>query len=100
MTSIIFGIIVYICTLAGQAIGGFLPKVYRIPYDASISTLFTVIFQPLLWAVVFLIYIDIRIRKEHIDVDILAQRTLGQPPQSQPAKESPKSDTDKDDVWA
>lgn len=101
LTSIIFGVVVWIFSGIGQAVGSFLPENLEIPYNSAISTLFTVVFQPIMWAVIFLIYVDIRIRKEGFDVNILAERTIG--PDNQIRDEAIQSGElikDKDDSWS
>ena len=99
LTSVIFGVIVWIFSAIGQAVGTFLPDNLEIPYNSAISTLFTVIFQPIMWTVIFLLYIDIRIRKEGFDLNILAQY-ISRPEQPSIGEEKPSEEINKDDTWA
>lgn len=95
---LVIGIIVFLVTLmfssVGEMIGGLIPGVIGISFKATVSTLFSVIFQPLILCVIFLAYIDIRIRKEGFDLDILADRTLGSVSQK-PSTPPPAND----DIW-
>jgi hypothetical protein len=78
---LVIGIIVYLVismfSSVGVMIGGMLPGVFGISFKAAVSTMFSIIFQPILLGVIFLAYLDIRIRKEGFDLDILADRALG-----------------------
>lgn len=95
---LVIGIIVFLITLlfssVGEMIGGLIPGVIGVSFKATVSTLFSVIFQPLLLCVIFLAYIDIRIRKEGFDLDILADRALGAV-----SEETSTPPPASDDVW-
>jgi len=97
MVSVGMSVVVTIFSSIGQIIGKFLPENIGIVYNSAISTLFSVIFQPIIWTVLFLMYIDIRIRKEHLDLDILATRTYKSP---KPTPDEPTLKENKDDVWS
>jgi hypothetical protein len=101
LMAIITGVIVLIFSSMGRAFSSFFPQNLKIPFNSSVYTLFSVLAQPLMMCVIFMMYVDIRIRKEGYDLNLLAERTLG-PMQSPPdaeSKDKSQKDTDKDDVW-
>jgi hypothetical protein len=92
--AIIVGLVTSLFASVGETIGGLLPGVLGISFKATISTMFSVIFQPIILCVIFLAYLDIRIRKEGFDLDILADRALGAVSE-EPSSPPPSTD----DAW-
>ncbi len=76
LAALLVGIITQIFLSVGQGIGGLIPGIAGNAFVATVSTLFTLIFQPFTLTIIFLIYLDIRIRKENFDLDILASRSF------------------------
>ncbi|MFH1514709.1 MAG: hypothetical protein ABIG42_04530 [bacterium] len=77
LTALGVAIITQVFMSVGGAIG---ERIHGIPghtFVAAVSMLFIVIFRPVTLAVVFLLYIDLRIRKEGFDLNILAERAYG-----------------------
>lgn len=76
LINLIVGIITVIFSQIGQSIGGMIAdSSVRLATIASIGTLFSLIFQPVMLCAVFLVYLDIRIRKENYDLEILTKRS-------------------------
>ncbi|MCD6217497.1 hypothetical protein J7L05_06515 [bacterium] len=76
LAALLVAIITQIFLSIGQGIGGLIPGIAGNAFVAAISTLFTITFQPITLTIVFLLYLDIRIRKENFDLDILARRSF------------------------
>ncbi len=76
LAALLVAIVTQIFLSIGQGIGGLIPGMVGNAFVAAISTLFTITFQPITLTIVFLLYLDIRIRKENFDLDILAQRSF------------------------
>jgi hypothetical protein len=76
LASLLVAIVTQIFLTIGQGIGGLIPGVAGNAFVAAISTLFTITFQPITLTIIFLLYLDIRIRKENFDLDILARRSF------------------------
>lgn len=76
LAALLVAIITQIFLTIGQEIGGLIPGMAGNAFVAAISTLFTITFQPITLTIIFLLYLDIRIRKENFDLDILARRSF------------------------
>ena len=76
LAALLVGIITQIFYSVGQGIGSLIPGMAGNAFTAAVSTLFSLIFQPFTLTIVFLIYLDIRIRKENFDLDILASHSF------------------------
>jgi hypothetical protein len=74
--SMIIGLITSIFSGIGKMIGGMVPGNAGVAVIATVATLFSLMFQPVLWCVSYLVYMDIRIRKENYDMEIMTQRSL------------------------
>ena len=76
LAALLVGIITQIFLGIGQGIGGLIPGLAGNAFVAAVSTLFSLTFQPFTLTIIFLIYLDIRIRKENFDLDILASHSF------------------------
>lgn len=94
LASLLVAIITQIFLSVGQGIGGMIPGMAGNAFIATVSTLFTLIFQPFTLTIIFLLYIDIRIRKENFDMDILASHSF-----NTELNETVPIQTNNDDTW-
>jgi magnesium-transporting ATPase (P-type) len=71
---ILVSIITLIFSDMGKFLGSTLPGYLGIAAVSAIGTVFSLLFQPVLFCTSYLIYLDLRIRKENYDLEILTQR--------------------------
>ena len=77
LTTIGVAIATQVFMSVGGVIGKMIHGIAGTTFIAATSTLFVVIFRPITLAVLFLIYLDLRIRKEGFDLNILTERAYG-----------------------